>query len=231
MNYQIRPADFADLPHILEIYAEARAFMRQTGNPNQWWDYHPAESILREDIPKGQLYVYETDGQIGAVFAYIQGIDPTYLEIDGPGWLNKEPYGVIHRIAVAQRGQGIIARIFDWALERCPNLRIDTHVDNQPMRRALEKYGFQYCGIIHIFNGDERIAFHKANPGKNTDQPHYLSIFMCLGLSIGLAIGAGIGNIPIGMCFGMSIGVGIGALLDKKRKDQSGQPHKQDKAK
>ena len=27
--------------------------------------------------------------------------------------------------------------------------------------RALEKYGFAYCGIIHIFNGDERIAFHK----------------------------------------------------------------------
>lgn len=227
----IRKAEFTDLPQILKIYEDAREFMRQTGNPNQWWDYHPAESILREDIPKGQLYVWEEDGKLLASFAYIPGIDPTYLQIDGPGWLNEEPYGVIHRIAVAQRGQGLIAKIFDWALERCPNLRIDTHVDNQPMRRALEKYGFQYCGIIHIFNGDERIAFHKANPSKNTDQPHYLSIFMCLGLSIGLAIGAGIGNIPIGMCFGMSIGVGIGALLDKKRKDQSGQPHKQDNAK
>ena len=226
----IRKAEFTDLPQILKIYEDAREFMRQTGNPNQWWDYHPAESILREDIPKGQLYVWEEDGKLLASFAYIPGIDPTYLQIDGPGWLNEEPYGVIHRIAVAQRGQGLIARIFDWALERCPNLRIDTHVDNQPMRRALEKYGFQYCGIIHIFNGDERIAFHKANPSKNTDQPHYLSIFMCLGLSIGLAIGAGIGNIPIGMCFGMSISVGIGALLDKKRKDQSGQPHKQDNA-
>ena len=228
--YNIRPAEFSDLPRILEIYAEAREFMRQTGNPNQWWDYHPAESVLREDIPKKQLYVCEKDGQIGAVFAYIQGSDPTYLEIDGNGWLNDEPYGTIHRIAVHHRGQGLIASIFDWALERCNNLRIDTHVDNKPMRRALEKYGFAYCGIIHIFNGDERIAFHKASPSKNTDQPHYLSIFMCLGLSIGLAIGAGIGNIPIGMCFGMSIGVGIGALLDKKRKDQSGQPHKQDNA-
>ena len=227
----IRKAEFTDLPQILKIYEDAREFMRQTGNPNQWWDYHPAESILREDIPKGQLDVWEEDGKLLASFAYIPGIDPTYLQIDGPGWLNEEPYGVIHRIAVAQRGQGLIAKIFDWALERCPNLRIDTHVDNQPMRRALEKYGFQYCGIIRIFNGDERIAFHKANPSKNTDQPHYLSIFMCLGLSIGLAIGAGIGNIPIGMCFGMSIGVGIGALLDKKRKDQSGQPHKQDNAK
>ena len=164
MNYNIREATFDDLPPILEIYAEAREFMRQTGNPNQWWDHHPAESILLEDIPKGQLYVCEDAGRIGAVFAYIQGVDPTYLEIDGYGWLNDEPYGVIHRIAVHHRGQGLIADIFDWAMAQCSNLRIDTHVDNRPMRRALEKYGFTYCGIIHIFNGDERIAFHTCKP-------------------------------------------------------------------
>ena len=157
----IRSAEFDDLPRILDIYAEAREFMRRTGNPNQWWDYHPAESILREDIPKGQLYVIESEGMIGGVFAYIQGTDPTYLEIEGGSWLNNEPYGTIHRIAVAQQGQGLISQVFDWALQQCPNLRIDTHRDNAPMRRALEKYGFSYCGIIHIFNGDERIAFHK----------------------------------------------------------------------
>lgn len=161
MNYTIRLATFSDLPRILEIYAEAREFMRQNGNPNQWWDYHPAESILREDIPKQQLFVCEAEGEIGGVFAYIPGTDPTYLRIDGGSWLNDEPYGVIHRIAVAVRGQGIAARCFDWALAQCPNLRIDTHRDNAPMQRALEKYGFQYCGIIHIFNGDERIAYHK----------------------------------------------------------------------
>ena len=230
----IRTAEFDDLPEILKIYEDARAFMRQTGNPNQWWDYHPAESILQEDIPKRQLYVCEEDGQIGAVFAYIQGTDPTYLQIEGGSWLNDEPYGVIHRIAVAHRGQGLIARIFDWALTQCPNLRIDTHVDNAPMRRALEKYGFTYCGIIRIFNGDERIAFHKAIPSKHTDQTHHLPIFMCLGISIGLAIGAGIGNIPMGMCFGMSIGVGIGALLDAKNRkagNNHGQTNKQDNEK
>ena len=161
MNYQIRRAEFSDLPQILTIYQDARAFMRQSGNPNQWWDYHPAESILREDIPKKQLYVVESEGAIDGVFAYIQGIDPTYLHIEGGSWLNEEPYGVIHRIAIARRGQGLIAAVFDWATEQCPNLRIDTHVDNLPMRRALEKYGFSYCGTIHIFNGDERIAFHK----------------------------------------------------------------------
>lgn len=157
----IRPAELTDFPRILKIYENARDFMRQTGNPNQWGETHPAEEILRSDIPKGQLYVCSENSEIIGVFAYIQGTDPTYLVIDGDGWLNNDPYGVIHRIAVAHRGQGLIAHIFDWALQQCPNLRIDTHRDNLPMQRALEKYGFQYCGIIHILNGDERIAFHK----------------------------------------------------------------------
>ena len=161
MSYTIRPATHADLPQILQIYENAREFMRRNGNPNQWWDYHPAVEILLDDIPKGQLYVCDRDGTIGAAFAYIPGIDPTYLHIEDGAWCNDEPYGVIHRIAVAQPGQGLIAQIFDWSLAQCPNLRIDTHVDNRPMRRALKKYGFTYCGIIHIFNGDERIAFHK----------------------------------------------------------------------
>lgn len=161
MSYAIRLAEFKDLPRILEIYQNARAFMRRTGNPNQWFDNHPAEAVLRDDISKRQLYVCAESSEILAVFAYIQGIDPTYLQIDGTGWLNNDPYGTIHRIAVAQQGHGLIARIFDWALNQCPNLRIDTHEDNAPMHRALQKYGFTYCGIIHLANGHPRIAFQK----------------------------------------------------------------------
>ena len=41
-----------------EIYARARAFMAQTGNPNQWgptgW---PPAALLREDIEAGCSYV------------------------------------------------------------------------------------------------------------------------------------------------------------------------------
>ena len=35
MNHQIRNAEREDLPRIEEIYAYARSFMAQSGNPNQ----------------------------------------------------------------------------------------------------------------------------------------------------------------------------------------------------
>ena len=160
MSYKIRLAETEDLPCILEIYQAAREFMRQTGNPNQWWDYHPAESVLREDIPKKQLYICEQDGQIGAVFAYIQGEDPTYLQINGPGWLNNEPYGTIHRIASCGRG-GVFGSCIDYCLGITGHLRIDTHNDNKVMQHVVEKHGFHRRGIIYIADGSPRIAYER----------------------------------------------------------------------
>ena len=57
------------------------------------------------------------------------------------------------------------------------------------------------------------------------NQTHYLPIGMCLGMSIGVAIGSAMDNLAIGMCVGMSFGVCIGALLDsKKRKEAEAAP-------
>ena len=155
-----RTATADDLPQILEIYQNARNFMRQSGNPHQWRDHHPAVEILQEDIRKQQLYLCVADGEIAAVFCYFRDIDPTYLQIFGGQWLNDHPYGVIHRIAVARQGQGIAAECFRWALSQCPQLRIDTHRDNAPMQRSLAKFGFTRCGIIYLANGEDRIAYH-----------------------------------------------------------------------
>ena len=158
-----RTATMEDLPQILPIYENARDFMRRSDNPDQWRSHHPAVEILEDDIQKGQLMLCMEDETIAAVFYYVQGIDPTYLKIYGGQWLNDAPYGVIHRIAVASQGKGIVKHCYDWALRQCPNLRIDTHQDNAPMQRSLQKYGFSRCGIIYLANGEERIAFHKTN--------------------------------------------------------------------
>ena len=60
------------------------------------------------------------------------------------------------------------------------------------------------------------------NKNKKEDNTHYLPIFMSIGLSVGVAIGAATNNMPICMCIGLCIGVGIGAALDgqKKQKDK-----------
>ena len=83
-----------------------------------------------------------------------------YIEIDGK-WLNDEEYGVVHRIASNGKEKGIAHLVFDWALNKCPNLRIDTHEVNIPMRTLLIKEGFKECGIITIADGTLRIAYHK----------------------------------------------------------------------
>ena len=60
------------------------------------------------------------------------------------------------------------------------------------------------------------------NKNKKEDKTHYLPIFMSIGLSIVVAIGAATNNMPIFMSIGLAIGVGLGAALDgqKKKKDK-----------
>ncbi|MGM9642355.1 MAG: GNAT family N-acetyltransferase [Eubacteriales bacterium] len=160
---EIRLAQASDLSRILEIYDSARTFMKSVGNPDQWGSVHPTKRKIEEDINNQKLYAVDDEG-ILAVFFFDIGNDPTYARIYDGRWLNDKPYGVIHRLAVSDnaRGKGISRICFDFAFSKCKNIRIDTHIDNIPMQRALNKYGFTKCGIIHIENGDERIAYQKS---------------------------------------------------------------------
>lgn len=161
---QIRKTTEADLPRIGEIYETAKRFMRATGNPNQWNQGTPNIDTARADMERGVSYVAEEDGKIVATFMFTLAGEPTYAKIYDGKWLNDAPYGVIHRIAVAEPGRGIIGFCIDECFSHCQNLRIDTHRDNLPMQRALQKRGFQYCGIIYLENGDERLAYQKIIP-------------------------------------------------------------------
>lgn len=159
---RIRTANSGDLDRVLDIYDKARIFMREQGNHKQWVGGYPQEDVLRQDMEKNSLYVVESEeGQILAVYYAAIEEDPTYNEIEGGQWLNDEAYAVIHRIATAERRKGLAAEIFRHVLKKAGNLRIDTHEDNIPMRRLLEKEGFTRCGVIYLANGDPRIAYHK----------------------------------------------------------------------
>lgn len=157
----IRKTREEDLNAIEEIYSAAKKFMRENGNKNQWNSDYPNSKSAAEDMRLGIGYVCEENSEILAVFAFGIGIEPTYNIIYGGKWLDTKDYAYIHRIAVKKHGIGIIDFCFNECFKMFSNLKIDTHRDNIPMQKVLLRNGFKFCGIIHLENGDERLAYQK----------------------------------------------------------------------
>lgn len=164
---EIRPARPQELPELLTMYANARVFMAQHGNPNQWGTADPPDARIAQDVAEGKSYVCTEEGRIAAVFFFDEGPDPTYKVIEEGSWPDDGPYCVVHRITSNGTVKGAASFCLDWALSQCRSLRIDTHKDNIVMQNLLKKNGFSYCGIIHVENGSPRLAYQKMNPAKS----------------------------------------------------------------
>lgn len=159
----VRRSNMEDIPAMMDLYAQARVFMRENGNPNQWDDSYPSRELLEKDIAFGNSYIVEDDEKnLTATFAFIKGEDPTYYGIENGAWLNHESYGTIHRLAGNPSCHGIASGCIGWCKSQIGNLRADTHEDNKIMQHLLEKNGFVRCGIIHLANGAPRIAYQFA---------------------------------------------------------------------
>ena len=157
----IRKAIHDDIPALMHIFECAKAIMRASGNLHQWGSGYPSCEVVRNDIERGVCHVVTNDvtGEIEATMAFIEGPDSTYSYIENGAWLNDEPYHVIHRIAVAAPGKRYARQMLDWAFGHAGTIRIDTHRDNVIMRHVLGEYGFEYCGVIYLANGDARDAY------------------------------------------------------------------------
>ena len=164
----IRKSTYGDLPELMRIYREARHIMLDSGDLHQWKEGYPPEELVRQDIDRGVSWAVEDGDRLVGAFAFIPGVDPTYLEIEGGVWKDDvKPYATIHRLGSLKSSKGVAQACFDWCWEQIHNLRIDTHEDNVIMRHCIEKAGFEYCGIIHLAGGDPRLAFQKVSlPGK-----------------------------------------------------------------
>lgn len=163
MKLTVRRAAAADLPTLLQIFDNARAFMRTHGNPHQWPDSYPGAARLAAEIERGVCYVVMGEGAIQAVFCLIPGDEPTYRIMEDGAWPEDLPYATIHRMASAGQVRGIGQFCIDWCLRQGLPVRADTHADNVYMQRALEKSGFVRCGRIYTEDGSPRWAYyHKA---------------------------------------------------------------------
>lgn len=155
----IRPAVPADFDTISTIFAHARQFMIQTGNPDQWRTNYPPEELIRSDIAAGACHVCEVDGRIQCVFSVFPEGDSSYALIWDGSWPDDEPYCAVHRVATRGEIRGIARDCLRWCLQKWGHVRIDTHADNRPMQHILEQIGFVRCGKVP-YRGEERLAYY-----------------------------------------------------------------------
>lgn len=159
----------ADLAAIMKIVADAQRYLASL-NINQWQDGYPNEEQISLDIKNKDSYVVlnNSDKIIGTT-VFTTKTEPTYNKIEGE-WLTKTGavYGVIHRLAVDEdyRKVGLAKYVFQRCetqlkQQRIKSMRIDTHKDNKGMQNLLMKLGYQYCGVIILSNGAERLAYEK----------------------------------------------------------------------
>ena len=68
------------------------------------------------------------------------------------------------------KNKGIATKILEFSEKICLEQKIlsiktDTHENNEPMKKLLEKNGFRYCGVIYLNDGieagEKRIAYEK----------------------------------------------------------------------
>jgi len=151
-------AEDRDFDAILKIYARARRFMAENGNPTQWGSTYPEPDLLREDMEGKHLFVVVDGEQVRGVFSFLIGPDPTYAVIEDGAWHSDALYGTIHRIAGDGTG-GVFRACLEDCKKKCAYLRIDTHENNHVMQHVVTKAGFRRCGIIYTHNGSPRIAY------------------------------------------------------------------------
>ena len=148
-----------DLPEVLRVYEAARAFMRTSGNPDQWGETYPPLSLVEQDILAGDSYLVLKEDRVVGTFVFFCRPEPDYEPLKSGAWLKNGEYGVIHRVASDGTAKGVFSALFEFARGRVSDLRIDTHADNRVMQAVLLHHGFIKRGVAVVRGGGERLAF------------------------------------------------------------------------
>jgi len=162
----IRKACPSDMRELLDVVREGRARIRALGI-DQWTNGYPGEVNFQGDMERGECWVsVDAQGKVDGVMTVMLTPDESYAEIDGKWLVDRQLYGSVHRMAVADRasGKGVSAEMMRFAEQLsvdagAKSIRVDTHLGNKAMNRFLQKNGFSYCGIVRVISteiGDNR---------------------------------------------------------------------------
>ena len=164
MRTEFRLAKENDLDAIMGIIDDGKLFLKMQG-VDQWQKGDPSAAKILEDIHQKEGYVLCNDGQVVASVAILMRDEANYAALLSGEWGNKAPYAAIHRIALqsSTRGTAFSSQLMQHIKAVCLSkglytIRVDTHRQNIPMQRYLEKNGFVRRGTIFLLGGAEKGA-------------------------------------------------------------------------
>jgi ribosomal protein S18 acetylase RimI-like enzyme len=156
-----------DIDHIMNIIRQAQEYFKKN-NIDQWQNNYPNTQIIKEDIQNGYSYALLEADHIVATAAISFDGEKTYKNIYNGDWLTHGEYAVIHRLAVDSdyKGSGISSEMIRNVEKMCldkgvKSIKVDTHEQNLPMQKLLQKNEFKYCGDIYLEDKSKRVAFEK----------------------------------------------------------------------
>ena len=138
VNVDVRCAGPGDVEKVIEILAEASAWLRQIGI-TQWPDRLPRTLILGA-IEQQDVYLAISGDEIAATLT-LQWSDPSF-------WGERDDAGFVHRLAVRRSHAGLGAWLIDWAEQQAANrgrmfICLDCLSTNTRLRRYYEVLGFR----------------------------------------------------------------------------------------
>jgi len=152
LNPRIRPAEKADLPTVLCLYAQPEFDNGSVLSLTQ------AEALFErmQRYPDYRLYLAEVDGQVVGTFAL--------LIMDNLGHLGA-PSGVVEDVAVdlAWQGQGIGTAMMRWAIDYCRNqgcykLALSSNLKRGRTHAFYESLGFERHGYSFLIRLGELLV-------------------------------------------------------------------------
>lgn len=143
MDVEIRRASLADVPEVIDVLAEASAWLRSIGI--QQWPGRFPEELISATAEAGELYVaVEGTSAVGTIT--LQWSDPMF-------WGDRADAGYFHRLAVRRSHAGAGRSLIDWADSQTevagrPYLCLDAMTSNRRLRDYYEAIGFVEVGQI-----------------------------------------------------------------------------------
>lgn len=149
----IRKATVLDLNSIMQI---TKACAKHMINQQiyQWNEHYPNRNAFKNDVQRGELYVYMQNNICMGCIVITTIKDVEYVPID---WLTKDKNIYIHRLAVHPKyqGKGIAQQMMTFAENYAKtngyfSVRLDTFSQNKRNQKFYETRGYKRLGNIYF---------------------------------------------------------------------------------